>query len=145
MTDPRPTMWCPRCRSEYRAGIVTCADCGGALVPERVEPEVEEEEGLLAVARTSHPDELAQLVDLLEHAEIPYVLQAGTALAALDHPEAPDLAAPEPWEARLWIPRLHAGRLAALRDRPTETADEEPADDAEPVDPTRLGGSIQPR
>jgi hypothetical protein len=26
------TMWCPECRSEYREGVVACADCGTALV-----------------------------------------------------------------------------------------------------------------
>ena len=26
--------WCPKCKTEYRDGIVTCADCGSALVDE---------------------------------------------------------------------------------------------------------------
>jgi hypothetical protein len=26
------TMWCPKCRSEYREGFSECADCGVALV-----------------------------------------------------------------------------------------------------------------
>ena len=24
--------WCPKCETEYREGILTCADCGSALV-----------------------------------------------------------------------------------------------------------------
>jgi hypothetical protein len=28
------TVWCPKCRSEYREGIAVCADCGTALVTE---------------------------------------------------------------------------------------------------------------
>jgi hypothetical protein len=27
-------MWCPRCRTEYRQGYTTCADCGAELVEE---------------------------------------------------------------------------------------------------------------
>ena len=26
--------WCPKCKTEYRDGIITCADCGSALVDE---------------------------------------------------------------------------------------------------------------
>ena len=24
--------WCPKCETEYREGILTCADCGSTLV-----------------------------------------------------------------------------------------------------------------
>ena len=27
-------MWCPECRTEYRSGVMVCADCGAALVAE---------------------------------------------------------------------------------------------------------------
>lgn len=29
-------MWCPTCRSEYRDGVTTCADCGASLVASAV-------------------------------------------------------------------------------------------------------------
>ena len=28
--------WCPKCETEYREGILTCADCGSALVEELI-------------------------------------------------------------------------------------------------------------
>lgn len=35
--------WCPKCKNEYRDGILVCADCGCELVPElETEPEKEE-------------------------------------------------------------------------------------------------------
>lgn len=31
--------WCPKCKSEYRAGFTTCSDCGSTLVENLAEPE----------------------------------------------------------------------------------------------------------
>ena len=28
--------WCPKCETEYREGILTCADCGSTLVAELI-------------------------------------------------------------------------------------------------------------
>ena len=35
--------WCPKCKTEYRDGIVTCADCGSALVDELMSSVKEDE------------------------------------------------------------------------------------------------------
>ncbi len=52
-------MICPECKSEYRQGFLTCADCGVELVPKL--PEV-------SVASKEHgePPEYASFVTLLE-------------------------------------------------------------------------------
>jgi hypothetical protein len=143
-------MWCPECEAEYRAGIVTCADCGRELVADLEAGRADDDRpSLLPVARTQDPDELERLVGLLEGAEIPYFLQAGTALGALVDP-AVDLRTPQPWEARLWIPGSYAARLADLR-RQAEWPAPQPAPESasgaanEPIDPAAFDGAIRPR
>ena len=46
---------------------------------------------------------MAELLDRLEKADIPYVIEAGTALAMLTSDEIV-FNKPEPWEARVWVP-----------------------------------------
>ena len=107
-------MFCPQCGGEYRRGFYTCADCGVALVD--VLPagwraaaaggeEQDEGEGpLVALDITSDPDRLGELTFRLEAAELPYVVQAGTALALFDHPERAELPyQPTTWEGRVWV------------------------------------------
>jgi hypothetical protein len=94
-------MFCPSCEAEYREGFTECNDCGVALVPV-LEPHRREEiaEGLTAVLETTNAEELGEIVDRLEKAGVPYVIEAGTALALLD---GRDDEVPHSWQARLSV------------------------------------------
>jgi hypothetical protein len=110
-------MICPSCRAEYRVGFTVCADCETALVPaldERAEPEVSD--ALEPLHETRNPEELGELAELLEEARVPYVVQAGTALALLAGDELVAPGEPDAWEARVLVSAPHharAGRLLA--------------------------------
>ena len=92
-------MICPECESEYREHIVRCADCDISLVHELgTEPPPQ----LAPLAETRSTNLLAEVIDRLEKANVPYVIQAGTALALLDRTDRP-VDTPEPWEARIWV------------------------------------------
>jgi hypothetical protein len=105
-------MFCPECRDEYRDGIVRCADCDVALVPE-LGDEPEHLGNLLPLAEEKSPELVAELLDRLEKAGVPYVIEAGTALAMLGN-ENVALDEPQPWEARVWVAEAfseHAARI----------------------------------
>lgn len=97
-------MFCPSCRAEFREGFTECGDCGVALVdelrPEGDDTHKEIADGLTAVYVTESSEELARIVDRLEKAEVPYVIEAGTALALLDGREAE---LPHDWSARISV------------------------------------------
>ena len=63
-------MFCEKCRSEYQKGIVTCADCGTALV-ETLGPEAEyvEYDEVLALFSAG---EIALMKSLLDDAQVVY-------------------------------------------------------------------------
>jgi hypothetical protein len=96
-------MYCPSCRTEYREGFTTCADCDEALVEELSAEELLGESELEPLLRTPSGDAMSVVIDALEAAEIPYVLQAGTALALLDGERLLG-SRPADWEARIWVP-----------------------------------------
>ena len=95
-------MFCPSCEAEYREGFTECSDCGVALVA-TLEPKQREEivPGLTALMETIDPVELAEVVDRLEKASVPYVVEAGTALSLLDGRDEEDEYAR--WQARLSV------------------------------------------
>jgi hypothetical protein len=93
-------MICPECEIEYREGISRCSDCDVALVNELAPNAYDEALSLLAAG--IDPLTLGELTDRLEKASVPYVVEAGTALALLDHPEQ-RLTAPGDWQARVWV------------------------------------------
>src|SRR5205809_4042601 len=97
-------MFCPECRSEYREGIVKCADCDVPLVTELDAPEVPWDDEILAPLHvTSNFGLLGALADRLEKAGVPYVVTAGTGLALLDYADKSGEFAPEPWEGRILV------------------------------------------
>lgn len=107
-------MFCPHCESEYREGITHCSDCDVALVSE-LRPEIEHLGNLLPLVEEKSPELVAELLDRLEKAEVPYVIEAGTALAMLGNDEIV-LDEPQPWEARVWVPAafgVQASRILA--------------------------------
>lgn len=93
-------MICPQCETEYREGIARCADCDVALVNELAP--VAYGEALEPIAELVNAFLLGELTDRLEKAGVPYVVEAGTALALLDHPER-HLTKPDEWQARVWV------------------------------------------
>jgi len=65
-------MFCPQCRTEYKEGVKTCADCGSELVVElRTDPEPEYIEYTEVLAIFS-AGEIALVKSMLDDAEIVY-------------------------------------------------------------------------
>lgn len=65
-------MYCPKCRSEYREGIYTCADCGVSLVDAL--PLASDAE-LVQVFNTTDPALFPIVKSVLDAAGIPYLVQ----------------------------------------------------------------------
>lgn len=96
-------MFCPVCETEYREGFTKCADCDVLLVHELGAGEGDDvPASLKGLAHESSPELIAELLDRLEQAHVPYVIQAGTALAVFEGERA-TADHPLEWEARVWV------------------------------------------
>lgn len=69
-------MFCPNCRTEYRKGITTCADCGAALVSE-LPPDKTDQSDLVTVFRSHELSEVAIAQSILEESEIDFATKGG--------------------------------------------------------------------
>lgn len=141
-------MFCPNCRDEFRDGIARCPDCEVRLVeelPEKSPPRL----SILEITHDS--DRLGILLDQLENAHVPYVVEAGTALSLLEDESGPEPSAPDPWEARLWVPAGFAARAAeAIGNAPDPESSDQPEVTVEPeemetLDADELKNPVQPR
>lgn len=65
-------MYCPECRSEYREGFTTCADCGAALVDELPPEPQPEYQDYITVMTVTEPVRLSAARAVLEKAGIAY-------------------------------------------------------------------------
>jgi hypothetical protein len=133
---------CPRCGDEFREGIAACPDCGVALVDE-LPPETPPRLAILET--TGDPDRLAVLLEKLETALVPYVVEAGTALSLLDDESTPDLSTPEPWQARIWVPGSAATRAAEVIARASANSSGREPEEMETLDTADLKNPVQPR
>jgi Putative prokaryotic signal transducing protein len=68
-------MFCPNCRSEYRAGFDRCKDCDVGLLTELPAEEKAEFVDLVEVLSIADPGQIALVKSLLEAEEIPYLPQ----------------------------------------------------------------------
>ena len=93
-------MFCPECEAEYREGVLRCSDCDVPLVTELVDDRPSE--GLIPLVDDQSFELIAELLDRLEKAAVPYVIEAGTALSMLVH-EAASLDEPDAWSARVYV------------------------------------------
>jgi hypothetical protein len=68
-------VFCPNCRSEYRAGFTRCNDCDVALVDELAAEEQPEFVALVEVLSTADAGQIPLIKSILEGEEIPYLAQ----------------------------------------------------------------------
>jgi hypothetical protein len=68
-------MFCPKCRAEYKAGVVKCADCHVPLVEKPTEPGRPEDVNLVKLLATFNPGDVAIVKSILDDAGIPYFLE----------------------------------------------------------------------
>jgi hypothetical protein len=102
-------MFCPKCRAEYKEGVVKCADCQIPLVAElptsRALPDIDIEfEEILA---TFNPGDVAIIKSVLDDVGIPYVFEGENFMYTYSLVEP----------ARLMVPKARvAEALDALKD-----------------------------
>ena len=117
-------MICPNCHAEFREGFTTCSDCDVPLVEDLASIEaqsMDDDSGagtgfgegigagsgdpgdLVPLAELASPEMLGALLEQLEEAQIPYVVQAGTALALTLGRDLESPASPDPWQARVMV------------------------------------------
>jgi hypothetical protein len=98
-------MFCPQVQGRFKLGAF-------------------ERTNLAPLTETRDPFKLSELVDRIEKASVPYVVQAGTARPQLDQTPLAESDVPEPWAARVWVAETLFDRslrvLAEVRGAPRQ-------------------------
>lgn len=68
-------MYCPQCHAEYNPEIVTCAECGVALIPELPDPTKRKPIEFEEVVSTYNLGDIALIKSLLSNEHIEFYLQ----------------------------------------------------------------------
>src|ERR1051326_2712008 len=110
-------MICPQCETEYRDGITRCADCDVELVNELAPAGYDE--ALAPLANIDSFYLLSEVTDRLEKAGVPYIVEGGTALALIDHPEI-EMTHSDILHARVWVAGAFAARAQRIWDEIVE-------------------------
>ncbi len=105
-------MFCPNCRSEFRAGITTCPDCNVPLV-DALPVERHDQAAWVEVAETADPSLLPVLRSVLEGAGIPCTFEGEEAVGIFPLGLNDTHFAQSGIAARLLVP---ADRLAEARE-----------------------------
>lgn len=68
-------MYCPQCHAEYNPDVVTCAECGIALVPELADPTKRKPKEFEEVVSTFNLGDIALIKSLLNNEHIEFYFQ----------------------------------------------------------------------
>ena len=75
-------MFCPRCKTEYREGSYTCADCGADLIdqlPQEASDHVSNND-FVEVFSTYHQDDISFLKSIFDGEDISYFFQGESSI-----------------------------------------------------------------
>ncbi len=159
-------MICPNCHAEFREGFTTCSDCEIPLVEDLAAAAAAAKAGaedddleapgfaggfggglgsgsgdpgdLVPLAELGSPEMLGTLLEQLEEAQIPYVVQAGTALALAYGRDLESPGFPDPWLARVMV----VGSFRRRRARWSTLSSPKPSSRLWRPDPARPGAAL---
>jgi hypothetical protein len=128
-------MFCPVCESEFREGFTRCNDCDVALVEELFDEQAALG-SLVPLIDDISPNLIGEVTERLEKQRIPYMVQAGTALAIIEG-DVETLTEPGTWRAHIWVTEDRAQEahrlLEATRFEMSAAANRDPEDPLGPA------------
>ncbi|GMU66608.1 MAG: hypothetical protein AMXMBFR36_28820 [Acidobacteriota bacterium] len=120
-------MICQFCEIEYPEGTERCEECGSDLVNEL--PPASSEIVLEPLVEVTRRRELPLLVERLEAAGIPYLIQSGTALRMLESQTLVNAVRGSEWEARVLVVSSRDEEAREIVREVSDILRDEPEDD----------------
>jgi hypothetical protein len=141
--------YCPRCGSEYRDEVTTCADCGGTQLISAEEmhrhgkllPGEEDRRKFIRVGSAEDPLTFEHLTAVIQAAHIPVLSRSpGSVMDSITSPSGPwwEILVPEEFAARASeLIERERTRMAAGADDAAQAAEEEEAESEKPAERTK--------